>query len=659
MPKRVSRAERENLRAIVYKYELAHYVEPEITDAIVGQLHLANDAWNLHTQIERERDEGERQFWASHKTVGPLMAARDVAQDEVDRHYAAIREQKQHDRSATPDPELVTQLKEARDKSTASREAFKSARNAARPHVRGDLMKISEVRDAARKHAYKVATESGLYWATFNIVAAHHNIANKQVIKARTRGARAEMQFHRWDGTGTLRVQLQREEGDPARTLEMLSMCAGSRLVATGEVEVKKMAAPAGEFPRLIEVCFANCPHCDRRVPLGEDGLTSDHYQPGNKWRNMLSIEQPFMDPATWAATPRKDRIHVNVKFRVGQGDQETILTLPIRMHRQIPLDADIAEVQLTRRRTGPDFRMFMEFMILVPMPPARAEGELAAAHLGWRVLPSGDIRVAVTTTPRARMLPMDLARNGYVHYHGDWAEVVIPVERRDHQAKMQDLQSKRDKHTGETKAWLQAWVSEHPDRKDAIDPGGKLHAWRSAGAFSNLLRDLMLGYTDDPVLSEVITHLEEWQEYDEHLWRWAAWGGARDNRKRLDAFRHFSAWLCQDAAMVIVDQWQITNRTPDITVAETPREARARANARLASPGKFREAMEKAAGKVGARVMEPEELAYGIHTGCGGELARNDRTKSVMVMCGGCGNMVDQDVNVLRAQILAATQSA
>jgi hypothetical protein len=596
MPKRQSRAERFDLSAVVYQYESRHYVDPEVWEAITGQLHLANDLRNHLVQIERKRDQAEAGMWNAHPQVGPLLEIRDDAEEAQTAAYRELQAAKQHARTSIPDPVLVAAYEVARDRTKAARLAYKEARDAARPHVRPQLRAIEDARRADIKGAYTMATQQGLHWATVNDKIGTHATAVSMVIKRRTQGQRAQMNFSRWEGTGTLRVQLQRESTDPDRTMEMLA---------------------------------------------------SDT----SKWRNVAALDG-VMSAEEWAVTPRRDKIHVKLRFRIGQGTTAQHVVIPIRMHRQLPAGADVTDVRVTCRRTGPDRRLFVQFTCLIPKPPVRTEGYLVAAHLGWRRLPAdGAIRAAVTTLPPGLELPADLAHIGAVRTHGTWAELVMPPDKVAQMEKIQDLQSKRDKHLGAAVAWLAAWLNSHPGYREVLDPASSVAQWRSPRRLIDLLRDLKLGYATDPALAEVITYLQEWQDYDDHLWKWAAHGTAKVIRWRKDAYRHFAAWLTSGAAMTVVDSWTIPNRLPSVTEADTPQAQRARYQARLASPGLFRSDLETASSKRGVHFVEPDHVAYDQHVGsCGGELAKGDRAKSVMVECAGCGNLVDQDVNALMA---------
>jgi hypothetical protein len=77
---------------------------------------------------------------------------------------------------------------------------------------------------AATKALYqKYSREDGLYWATIGDVIKAAQVAEQRVISDRTKGIPARRRYSRWDGSGGIGVQLQRESGDPRRTIRLLA----------------------------------------------------------------------------------------------------------------------------------------------------------------------------------------------------------------------------------------------------------------------------------------------------------------------------------------------------------------------------------------------------------------------------------------------------
>ncbi|EQD64338.1 transposase, IS605 OrfB, partial [mine drainage metagenome] len=149
-------------------------------------------------------------------------------------------------------------------------------------------------------------------------------------------GRRSELHFHRFDGTGTWTAQLQRENGDPVRSWEALV-----------------------------------------------DGKS--------KWRNVVRITQEDLPDDS-----RREHPRILVSIRVGKdGDEVAYLTVPITMHRPIPPEGDITQIQVTRKRVGTHFRLSMAFTVRLPAKNTSERPGMVALDLGWRSMPDGSLRVA------------------------------------------------------------------------------------------------------------------------------------------------------------------------------------------------------------------------------------------------------------------------
>ncbi len=591
MAPRESRTKRDNLQPVVYRYEVRGDVPPEA----VEELHRRHRLQNHLVEIEHSRDAGVAAIWAAHPDTGLLIKDLETAEERCTELAAELQKQKQRQRTARPDEQRVADLATARTEARSLRQAVKAAKAASRPYVRDELRAADALRDAAIKAAYGEAVADGLYWATVNDTTARHKTAVQRLIATRAEGRPAQMRFRRWDGTGTLAVQLQRQAGDPPRTPALLADATAS------------------------------------------------------KWRNAARMH-PYPDEAERAEMAAYLAKQAELTVRIGSGPHKQSVTLPLIVHRPVPASADIAEIRLTRRRTGATYRVHVTLTCLLPAPPAKAEGALQAVHMGWRSLDDRSLRAAVITAPGPLPLPDGLEA---VRHHGTWAEVIIPARLRSHLEKLEAIQARRDKHREEIHAWLRSWLETHPQHKEAADPDGTLHAWRSPGRFAALA--IRLRDADDQALAEASARLEAWRKQDKHLWQAVSHGHDKIIRWRRDNYRQVAAWLASEAAVIAVDEWPAGVRLPDITEEDTTQAQRARANARLAAPGELRDLIRVAAGRRGVRVTAPDGVRRDVH-GCGANLSADSRAKDVMVRCAGCGTMVDQDVNALRAMIAAAS---
>lgn len=601
MPFQTSRATREGRQAVVYKYKVRGIPGDDL-GPLIAELQRQYALRALLVDIEDEQQTRLDAIWRSHPDVGPLLKDLAVKQSAAEELAAEVRRLNASARSSQPGDERADELDAAWDEVRAARDAVKEAKAAGKPLVAGQLRDASKTRDAAVAATYAPSVAGGLCWSTVNDTVAKHNTAVQKMIKDRTEGRRAQMRHHDWDGTGTLRVQLQRGADAPPRTPAML----------------------AG---------------------------------PASPWANVAALRNIILDPGEWDTTPVSVRKRGELRLRIGQDNSRTggvntkrTVTLPLVYHRQLPPDADITDVRFTRRRTLHTYECWVTFTCLLPVPPPVTEGSLAVVHIGWRVLPDGALRAAVVAGPPP---PRNLVDLGLVRWYGGWGEIVTPARLRSHLEKLQDIQGTATENFTATRDWLVEWIAKHPGTREVLDPDGTLAGWLSADLLADLTRRSAY-LADDPLYTEAVTWLQAWEEQDYHLRKWIAFGRENIIGWRQDAYRQAAAWLTSGGvAQVVVDGWRVPTRR---AAGENRAMAnRARANARLVSPGELRQVIQIAGGRRGVKVVEPSGVKYGMHQGCGGNLPREERSRAALVRCTRCDHMVDQDVNAVRALAAAA----
>lgn len=714
---------REGLMAIVYKYDVPKDVPGEFRSEVLAELLRGHEFRSGLVAIDLTRDREHDILWSGHPDVGPLMAQLDSAVEAAESVAAEVRAQKARERRSQPDASLAAFLSTAWAAVRELRVQVKDAKKAGRALVRDGLRAVDDKRDAAIRAAYEPAVESGLYWGTVNDITQRHNVAVQEVIKKRKKGKRAALAEHDWDGTGTLRVQLQRGTFDPPRTTAELTVTACEGAAQTTAGLLKGTCRGCGK-PRSLNVdgivkdhrpvrgdpycpgcayppSHVQCPVCEQRTGVSGTGRLGEHWL-GGKWRNVIGLIG-FRGEEDWAALPAAERKKAGLRMRIGQGDTESVITVPVRYHRPIPDGADISDVRLTRTRVGRAYRTSVSFTCLIPQPEPRTEGTLSVAHLGWRVLDDGSLRAAVVVAPGPP--PDELTRLGVVRWHprtghgapglgGDWGEVIIPSGRRAGRDLIANVQGTADTNFRIMRGRLVTWLLEHPDTADLLDPDGtladaqpedlialsralagadiipgepaydeerNLSGWRLPDTSLLTLPEL---YDLEPLYGEPLAQLLAWRRQHRHLQQWAAYGRENFISWRRDAYRKVAAWLTgPGVALVVLDNWEIPRRKPSLTAGDTAMAHHSRANAVTASPGELRAAVAVACSRRGVKVAEAINVGYGIHQGCGGELPREARSRNLMVECAGRPDggphapvhVVDQDVNALRALEAAA----
>lgn len=582
----------------VYKYGIRGDLPPEA----IEEIRRAHRLRNQLVEIERRHSDRVAAVWATR----PELAEADDAVEKAETIVDELVEEgkKTRSRNATTDigVALRAQLKEARAKLREVKKARKELRAEAYATLKPLHAEAATERNAEVKATYGPSVAEGLYWATYNDVKAHHETARQAVRSKRAEGKPADLRFHRWDGSGTLTVQLQRQADDPPRTPLTL----------------------AGE----------------------------------SKWRNALQI-MPALDPTPWSEMTRSDQRKLSrtgvLRFRIGSGEASTVLELPILLHRPIPPDADVTLVRLTRRMLAGKPHVSASVVVRLPDVPERTEGPVVAAHLGWRSRGDGSLRVAVIAG--APKIPENLQH--IVRQHDHWAEVILPPGWRSTWDKTSQIRSQRDRNQDVLRKWVLAWLEEHPVTWPEDFDLTHIAKWRAPGRWATMalrLRKLDDGTYPIEGTEELANYLEDWRRQDKHLWSWSANGHDKVLGRRQDAYRCIAAWLCSEAAVVALDEWSVASmaRTPGLEEIDEEWQRKARANLVQAAPASLRAAIANAASARGVIVVPGQTVAE--HVTCGRKLNPEERRSEIHVWCPTCETMVDQDHNSLQ-QLLAYAQ--
>lgn len=574
-------------RIAVYKYA----VHGDVPEPVIEEIRRGHQLQNKLVEIELRHEDRVAEIWSHYPDVAEAKThLRDVEEQLAELLKQVAKEQQDADRRA-PSAELAAQVAAARAARRDARRCLKAAKDVAYPTAKPQMQDARKARDAQIKATYREFVDAGLYWATYNDIAAAHKVAVAGIVSKRKAGQPAQLRFRRSDGTGRIKVQLQRDKTAPVRTPELLA---------------------AGTGP----------------------------------WVNVFQLS-PWIPPERWEAMTRAQQRRAargTCRIRIGSGQHATNVTLPVIVHRPIPADADITEVRVVRTRTAGRFHAAIAVTARLPRPEARAQGAVAAVHLGWRTLNDGALRVAVIGGHG----PVPSALADVVRAHGTWAEVVIPASLCALHHRIHGLRSQRDASLGNLKQWLTAWLSRRPGARQILDPEGTMARWRSAGRFAALA----LQHRDAPpqAVREAVERIEAWRVQDRHLWEWEA--NARDQMiaYRRDAWRRVASWICQTpvAAIAVGGEWDSTapTRRPGFHGDDGHLDRAGRADRYLAAPGELRQAVEQAADARGVALIPSP--GGRVHHACGRPFGDVSPAGEVMVWCASCETLVDQDVNAL-----------
>lgn len=591
------------MAVVVYRYGTPHWAE--VPAEVDEQLRLAHSLREDLVTLEHARQEATAAVWSAYPRVAELeevIAAGEAEAEELGRQAAKERSA-QRGRGKTASSARLAEVRLAVREAKAERRAEIGR---VREQAAGELQAASDAHRAAVKATYAEYCQRGaLYWATFNDVADHHKTAVKRVQQARAQGRPANLQHHRFDGSGAVAVQLQRQAGVPPR------------LPAT-------IADPAG------------------------------------KWRNVLQLS-PWVDPDEWGVLSRGEQQRRGVaRFAVGRG---RLVEVAVVVHRMLPAEADVTGARLVVRRVGGHRRVEVHVTARVPDPAASSTVGVGVLHLGWRrdsdVVRVGTWRTTVPVTVPAALADVVVADSACT------GRVLLPSRVARRFAAHDAIRSDRDTALDKVRVSLVAWLAEHGavTRDGGPDvTAGVVQRWRAAGRFARLALD----WRDNPPEGgdDIAAELEAWRVADRHLWEPEAHGRDGAVAARDDAYRRAAAWLAGLCGVLVVDDTVVSEfarrpdpgRDPELPAVVVDRAAR---QLRMAAPGRLRELAVIAAERRGVTVMTvPHGGITRTHHRCGHLNPADGRyAASRIVACDGCGQSYDQDASATLVMLGASGQ--
>ena len=699
------------MAVMVYRYA----VQGRIPQAVIDEVRRGHILRNNITEVYRDADAQTAGLYAAQPDIADAQQAADRAVEQVRTLGEQIRARKSARRQRQPDPDLAGRLAEAGAAARKAQARLRSVKAGARRRLREQEKRIrAEAHAAVDALCSQAAGGSlyadspvpgALYWASCNTIARQQRTALDGVISRRSEDRPAELGYHRWDGTGTLTVTLQRELGVTADERAEVTRLRADGLTP-GEI-ARRTRFSAQTVARIRETG----PQRTGDPPRTPAALADTEH---GRWRNVLTLT-PGRTEAEWAALPPAQRKRAEVRFRIGSGPAASMQTLWIVLHRPLPDNADVAQMQVTfTRATSSRVKASVALTVTVPDPGPPEAGGPAAIHTGWRVLDDGAIRVAVIAgapPPPPGIGPVRDAQAARMRWqarragirsgvpgrpwagvtvsdqesglrdHGSWQEIVIPPGIRSRDEHVRSLQSIRGREMDRARKAIAGHLAGHPASRELLDPDGALDRWRSPRRFIRAISALESacpspGRAAQPAGPEprdqadsfawsadhdaLLAALRAWREQERHLESWQLYERRRHvTGWRRSTYRRIAAWLTCSASVVIMDSWPAARTRPPAEEEDTWQMQASRANAAQAAPGELRQAIREAARRRGIPVHEGPARTSAAHRDCpagNGELPAGDRARSLVVTCRGCGHLVDQDLNALAAMIANAS---
>ena len=335
----------------------------------------------------------------------------------------------------------------------------------------------------------------------------------------------------------------------------------------------------------------------------------------------------------------RARRPRYRVRLRVGPDSRQRMeprwVTARMTLHRPVPEDAIVQQVQLVRRRIGTHDKWHVLLVLSREAGWQRPAGAgVAALNLGYRHVGDGDRRV------------------GYVlDDEGERRELVLPARFETRLRKCEELQAIRDRNFDVEREALVHWLATADVPEWLSEATSHLRQWRAQARLAGLvLRWREQRFAGD---GEVYARLEAWRAQDKHLYDWQAHQRARTLRQRRAVYREWAAELRGRYERVLVDDTDYREilRTPEAEEHDTPERLNTRWHLRMCAPGMLRDAVVQA----GVGVAVPAGYITTACSVCGAGPAPDwDRITEIEYRCE-AGHRMDQDRNAC-ANMLAAS---
>lgn len=354
-------------------------------------------------------------------------------------------------------------------------------------------------------------------------------------------------------------------------------------------------------------------------------------------WRGDGSIGvqmQRIMTPASALSgkdaravlTVDPDGKHMTVRLRLQDRGEQVFVSCRARYHRPLPEGVRVRWVKLVCRRVATHDKWSVQFTLSRPEPwPKRRGFGTLAVNLGWRKLPSGDIR-ALT----------------WLDDSGERGELILPQAQVGRIGKSESLQSIRDRNMDTIKLQLSSWLKTAESLPDWIQERFKtLSAWRSQARLAAAVLFWRKNRFDGD--EKLFNETEAWRKQDKHLYEWQANNRRKYQAWRRDLYRNFAAKMTDRYDLLLlanVKFKQIQDKPDPETETDEMRVARERKS--ITAPYELQQTLANGFHEV--KKFNPKNLTAKHHA-CS-KLSKTADPASVTHHCEHCGETYDQDFN-------------
>jgi hypothetical protein len=199
---------------------------------VVAQLELV---WRMRQDlvaIEHAHEEALRALWSSVPAVAAVEERLVVVEDRAAALAARAREERSRARTIATQPATAAELRDASAQARKLRVERRQAITGTAPAKRAELSAHKQDRAEAVRACRRRYAAAGLYWASYNMALSDHAVTVQLVAHRRAHGRGARLRHRRWDQTGTIAAQLQRETGISVADRERIVTLAAEGLTA-------------------------------------------------------------------------------------------------------------------------------------------------------------------------------------------------------------------------------------------------------------------------------------------------------------------------------------------------------------------------------------------------------------------------------------------
>jgi hypothetical protein len=633
------------MTTLVYKYGCLPPVEN--ADVLQEQLRLAADYHRSLVELENKRRSERSAAMTQHSLsisrlegeIEALTADIDAACDELKRERA--KERKRGVKSNLPSK--VKELKEARkskrSEMKAERAAIRDSQKEANEYLSAGIEKYCNDRGSSSK---KDLTDGFLRAGPRTLESAKNEVLEEMLTD------------ERWPVLWREERRIDHEALVEQKRLRAASGIAHGTYVAVEEAVNDAREDSFGQLRRpmwdgggSVGVQLST-PVIDLAAPSTKFQLL-DERVPSRPGRHTNHKNPP-------PTNLKKRSMTARVRIQSDDKGDPVWCTLPVRVHRPLPVGAAITWAYVVVKRIGARWKYELQLTINAEVERRKGNG-CVALDLGWRKM--GDtLRVGFAIDER-----------------GEKREIQLPIGMVDSYHHIESLRSIGDKHCDTAKHVLLRFLKSINDKlsEEQRVKFTTIAHWKSRKKLARAAFELselvstkgqlmetwaaqkgndLLPVPDD--IGDNSLNLQArwifcWAKKDRHLYQWECDRRERWLNRRKDFYRNIAAELAKKYETLVLEKWDLRYHAEKSAAESATSDAGSepRANRFIAAISEFRIALSNAFGS-DRLVKKNPAYTTAHHWRCGKDMEGEPATQLIL-WCHECGSHIDQDENAAR----------